>query len=224
MGKQVKNPKRMLLYSILAITLGIATILPLSYLTLSADATTQPFFTPYIKRLSVTPNIATTYPGPYMTEVDMDGTVRYYDIPNEADIDVDICFDVTSNGANLKDVDAKIEIYKLHFYSGQGSILNMTISTGICGYVPDSSSPNGITPAITASSGYAHYDNPIAWANHKSYYTFADGTVYDFTKVLGYVELDSPNYQTADWFTARKGHFNHNCMAILSESKGEKTT
>ncbi|MDR0471825.1 MAG: hypothetical protein LBH79_08925 [Nitrososphaerota archaeon] len=213
MEKQTKNKKRVLLYSIFALTIGIATILPLSYITLTADSTnqTQPFFTPYFQFVNVSPN-AVPYPG---------------DPPNVATVSMKVCYHITPNGADLTDVDAKIEVYNLHFYSEQGSILNMTNCVAIAGNVSNSDSPNGVSTAIIDWHGYAHYDNPIDWANHRNTFTFADGTVYDFTKLLGYTESCTVNYETVEFYTGGTGtveaHCGIGCNAVLTESKGEKT-
>jgi hypothetical protein len=206
MEQQTKNPKRMLLYSILAITIGIATILPLSYLTLSAGATTQPFFTPYIAGATTIPDVTT-----------IDPTAL-----NEVGIDVQVCYHITPNGADLKDVDAKIEIYNIHVYSEKSSIVNMTQLVAVYGNVPDSNSPNGITTAITSTSGYAHYDTPEGWANHKDTITFADGTVYDVTNLLGYTESRWFLDGDVEYYTS-KDHLCTSVAAVLSLTKGEKT-
>jgi hypothetical protein len=215
MEKQTKtNKKRVLLYSILAITIGIATILPLSYITLSVEGTdqiTQPFFNPNIFHIIAIPYVETLYDEPYVTTVYPNGTHIYSEIPDVCNINAVMCYDITSNGANLKDVDTKIEVYNFHFYSEQGSILNMTQSVAITGNVSDPNSPNGVTTAI------------VEWDSDKNTYTFADGTVYDFTKTLGYVEASVVGYSTAEWSTAAKGHHNLGGGPVLSTSNGEKT-
>jgi hypothetical protein len=214
MEKQTKtNKKRMLLYSILAITIGAATILPLSYITLSAEGTDQlqPFFIPNIQRITIIPYIKTIYDEPYITSIYPDGTVHYSEIPDAGNAGVFMCYDITPNGANLKNVDAKIEVYNFHFYSDTGSIFNATQSVAIAGKVPDPNSPNGTIDAI------------VEWDSNKNTFTFADGTVYDFTKTLGYVEESGVGYGSVEWITAAKGHYNFASGPSLSESKGEKT-
>jgi hypothetical protein len=213
MEKQTKtSKKRMLLYSIIALTIGMATILPLSYLTLTnATAQTQPFFNPYISHIIAIPYVESLYSEPYITTVWPDGSYSYSEIPDEGSITAVMCYDITSNGANLKDVDAKIEVYNFHFFSEKGSILNMTQSIAIAGTVSDPSSSNGIISAIAE------------WDSDKNTYTFADGTVYDFTKVLGYVEESVVGYESVEMSTAVKGHHLFGGGPVLSESNGEKT-
>ncbi|MCL2475878.1 hypothetical protein [Candidatus Bathycorpusculum sp.] len=224
MEKQVKYRKRMLLYSILALTIGIAAIIPLSYITLTIDGTnqTQPFFTPYLQRVQAAPDVATLYNAPGLVYID--------EPPNEGWISISICYDITPNGVDLTDVDAKIEVYNFHFYSEQGSILNMTQCVAIAGNVSNPSSPNGVSTAIIDYHGYEDYDNPIDWANHRNTFTFADGTVYDFTELLGYTESCTVAYSSAEYYTEYTGetgtvdaHRSLGCIAVLTESKGEKT-
>ncbi|MCL2358599.1 hypothetical protein [Candidatus Bathycorpusculum sp.] len=213
MEKQIKNKKRMLLYSIFAIAIGIATILPLSYLTLSVAGETQntPFFNPTMMYITAIPHTETLYDEPYVTTIYPNGTVIHSEIPDTGSINVCMCYDITPEGANLKNVDAKIEVYNFHFYTDQGSILNMTHSVAIAGSVPDSNSPNGITSAIAE------------WNSDKNTYTFADGTVYDFTKTLGYVEESVVCYFSTEESTATRGHQIMGGGPVLSESNGEKT-
>ncbi|MDR0460024.1 MAG: hypothetical protein LBH62_01085 [Nitrososphaerota archaeon] len=223
MEKQTKN-KKMLIYSILALTIGVATILPLSYFTLTINGTnqTQPFFTPHLQRVQAAPNVATIYSAPEFAYID--------EIPNEGWVSISVCYDITPNGIDLTDVDAKIEVYNFHFYSEQDSILNMTTCVAIAGNVSNPNSPNGVSTAIIAWHGYAHYDNPIDWANHRNTFTFADGTVYDFTELLGYTESCTVGYSSAEYYIEYTGepgivdaHKSLGCNAILTESKGEKT-
>jgi hypothetical protein len=217
MEQQTKKPKRMLLYSILAITIGIATILPLTYLTLTGNATNRsfyasgqpepPFFTPYIAGVMVIPDVTTILSNSGL---------------NEAGIDVQVCYHITSSGADFKDIDAKIEVYNIHFYSDKGSILNMKQLVAVTGNVPDPNSPNDVISAITATGGYAHYDTPEGWANHKDTITFADGTVYDVTNLLGYTESRWLREGDVEYYTTN-GHLCTNVGAVLSLSKGEKS-
>jgi len=222
MEKQTNNQKRMLLYSLLALTIGIVTILPLSYITITnATNQTQPFFTPYLAGANAIPNTATLYPEPYMT-VNIGGIQYYHDIPDEGSVDVQVCYHITPNGANLKDVDAKIEVYNVHYYSDKGSILNITQLVAVYGNVPDPSTPNSVITAIIATSGYAHYDTPAGWANHKDTITFADGTVYDVTNLLGYTESRSFREVTTE-YCATNDHCINAGGTVVSLSKGEKS-
>lgn len=210
----MKIEKKIIALSIFALTIGIATVLPLAYFQPVAEATaqnTQPFFTPNIFHIVAIPNSATLYDEPYMTIVYPDGTIIHEDIPDTGSVGAIMCYDITPYGANLGSVDAKIEVYNFHFYSDQGSILNMTHSVAIAGSVPDKSSPNDVTDAI------------IDWDNDKNTYTFADGTVYDFTNIFGNVESSVVCYASAQWSTAAKGHHNMGGGPVLSYTEGEQT-
>jgi len=216
----MQNEKKLFVLSIFAITIGIATILPLSYITLSVGDTnqTQPFFIPYLARAQAIPDTTTLY-------VEIDGIKQYYDTlssEEEGSVSAGVCYHITPYGANLTDVDAKIEVYNIHYYSDQGSILNLTQIVGIAGNVPDPSSPDGVTPAFTAAVGYAHYDNPIDWANHKDTIIFADGTVYDVTNLFSYTESRSFSEASVEYYTNNDHCVTHG-MAVLSISKGENS-
>jgi hypothetical protein len=215
----MKKEKKLIALSIFALAIGIATILPLSYLTLTnAIDQPQPFFTPYLVRAQAIPDTTTLY-------VEIDGTKQYHSTmnsPDEGSINTQVCYHITPYGADLKDVDAKIEVYNIHYYSDKGSILNMTQVVGIAGNVPDPSAPNGATPAFTTTIGYAHYDNPIDWANHKDTIDFADGTVYDVTRLFSYTESRAVFNATVEYYT-NNDHGTTMSMAILSISKGENS-
>jgi hypothetical protein len=208
----MKIEKKIIAICVFALAIGIATVLPIAYIQPVTGTTTDnsPFFNPNIFHITAIPYIETLYDEPYVTSIYPDGTVHYSEIPNAGSTGVVMCYDITPNGANLKNVDAKIEVFNFHFYSDKGSILNITQSVAIAGKVPDPNSPNYTTDAI------------VEWDSDKNTFTFADGTIYDFTKTLGYVESSGVGYASVEWITAAKGHFNFGTGASLSEANGEK--
>jgi hypothetical protein len=208
----MKIEKKVIVLSILALTIGIATILPLAYVPLKgAAAQNSPFFDSYLERITVIPDIKTLYsPEEYGTSI-MDETSYLFAIGDSSTINIHMCYDITPNGANLKEVDAKIEVYQFHFYSDQTSIFNATSSVGITGNVSDPSKPNGVTTSI------------ISWDGPENTYTFADGSIYNITEVLGYVEGSTTSYSTPEWISAAKGHCNGGVGVQLRAVNGEKT-
>ena len=191
--------KKIVALSILALTIGIATILPLAYIPyqMSATAQEEPFFEPNINYIVTIPDIKTLNGGnPYETIVYPDGSTQQHKIANTARINLAMCYDITPNGFNLKDADAKIEVYNFHIYSDQKSLANVTQSVAITGNVSDPSVPNGVTTAITE------------WSSDKNTYTFADGTIYDMTGVIGPVSATSVGFTDLHWISVAKGHFN----------------
>ena len=163
---------------------------------MSATAQEDPFFEPNLNLIVAIPDIKTLNDGnPYGTAVYPDGSTQQYKIANTARINLIMCYDITANGFNLKDADAKIEVYNFHIYSDQKSLANVTQSVAITGNVSDPSVPNGVTTAIREASG-------------KNAYTFADGTIYDLTRVIGPVSATSVGFTDLHWISAAKGHYN----------------
>ncbi|MCL2358948.1 hypothetical protein [Candidatus Bathycorpusculum sp.] len=210
----MKIEKKIAAISIFALVIGIATVLPIAYFQPISGVTvqsTQPYFNPNIFNIIAIPYIGSLYDEPYTTCVDVDGTVYRMEIPDGGSIGTLMCYDITPEGANLEDVDAKIEVYKFHFYSDQTSILNMTHSVAIAGKVSDPNDPARIIDAITESN------------SNQNTYTFADGTIYDLTEALGYVEENTLGFYSAEWSTAAKGHHNFGGGPYLSATGDEKS-
>jgi len=201
--------KKIVSLSILALIIGIATILPLAYIPyqMSATAKEEPFFEPNITFIVAIPDIKTLNGGnPYQTVFYPDGSTQQYKIANTARINIAMCYDITPKGFNLKDADAKIEVYNFHIYSDQKSLANATQSVAIAGNVSDPSVPNGVTTSITG------------WDSNKNTYTFADGTIYDITGVIGPVSATSVGFTDLHWISAAKGHYNFGGSIDFCES------
>ncbi|MDR2720149.1 MAG: hypothetical protein LBC03_05050 [Nitrososphaerota archaeon] len=210
----MKIDKKITAVSVFALVIGIAAVLPIAYfqpIPVVTAQNTQPFFNPNIFYIIAIPYTASLYDEPYVNCIFANGTVYRMKIPDAGSIGATMCYDVTPEGANLADVDAKIEVYNFHIYSDQTSILNMTQSVAIAGNVSDLNDPSRIISAITESNG------------NTNTYTFADGTIYDLTEVLGYVEESVLGFSSAEWSTAAKGHHNLAGGPILSASNGEKS-
>jgi len=191
----MKIEKKQIALCIFALTIGIATLLPLSYFTprIGATAQTLQVFNPDLYSIVVLP----------------DSTTLLSEYGVEAVIDINAAYAV--NNTNFKDVDAKIEVYNYHIYSDQGSIANITHSIAITTDVSDPRSPSGYTSAIADRS------------REKNSYTFADGTILDLTEAIGYVEgsimggilMGPPD----TWDTLVSTH----SATFISASNGEKS-
>jgi len=125
----MKIEKKLIALSILALIIGMATILPLVYLTPRTTTVQTPFFNPTIRRISVSV-------GPFSQSFD------------SAALNVHMDYVMTSDTTNFKEVDAKIEVYNFHFYTDHDSVANITHSVAITGNVSDSNSPSGVINAI----------------------------------------------------------------------------
>jgi len=141
---------------IFALTIGIAITLPIAYFTnMKTNTTTQ-------------------------TESCLDATLLYANIlqhPKDnlaTSVNVVANLTLTPELINLKDVDAKIEVYKFHVYSDQGPITNMVYAFETARDIPDSKAPNGVVPAIRGI-GYGNY-------------IFADNTIYNITDAIGHID------------------------------------
>jgi hypothetical protein len=152
--------KKLIAWSILALVIGVATIIPLQYLmTGQAEAKAQitPWFDVDIPYAYV--NLQVSGGNDTMT---WDGAM-FQAIAN---------FTLTSDAINLKNADAQIEFYQFRLYSDTASIVNITYSVAVCREelnVPGI--PSGVYSAITGSGANKFY--------------FADGTTYDGNAVVG---------------------------------------
>ena len=124
---QMKMQKKIVALCIFALTIGIATALPLMYFTnIKTNSTTQ-------------------------TEPWLDATILYansFQSSKDHAVNVVANFTLTPELINLNDVDAKIEVYKFHVYSDQGPITNMIYTFETSQDIPDPKAPNGVTKAI----------------------------------------------------------------------------
>jgi hypothetical protein len=192
---QMKNEKKMITLSILALVIGVATVLPMTHFLHITDATVQakPLLNPNVYTIAVHP----------------DSTTLLIETGDTAVINIDATY-AFHNIANFKDTDAKIEVYNYHISSDQASIANITHTIAITKDVPDSNSPSGFISAIRDRS------------REKNTYTFADGTIFDITEAIGYVEssrLSGIIYDqgpTDDLYSVKE-------TILLSGSKGERS-
>ena len=127
----MKIEKKLIALSILALTIGIATILPIVYFTSQTPAQTNPLF-----------NVDLTY-----AEVVPDNVTVYSVETGDAIIDIAANFTVNSI-AGFTNADALIEVYKFHIYSDQGLIADLTSCSLVVENVPDLNAPEKIIPAV----------------------------------------------------------------------------
>ena len=154
--------KKLIAFSILAITIGVATIIPLQYLlTGQTEANAQP----------ITPWFNVSIPYAYINLYDRGGndTMTWDGAMFQAIAN----FTLTSDAINLKNADAQIEFYQFRLYSdNEASIVNITYSVAVCREEIDvQGTPGGYYMAITGSGG--------------NKFTFADRTTYDGNTVVG---------------------------------------
>jgi hypothetical protein len=172
--------KRLIAFIILAIVIGIATIIPLEYSMTSQDGTSAQ--TAQVEasaqagqaganvQATLTPWFGVAIPYAYVNLHDSGGndTMTW----NGAMIQAIANFTLTPDALNLKNADAQIEFYQFRVSSEQGAIVNLTYSIAVCREeinVPGL--PGGCYMAITGSG-----------CNR---FTFADGTIYDGNAVAG---------------------------------------
>ena len=154
--------KKLIAFSILAITIGVATIIPLQYLlTGQTEANAQP----------ITPWFNVSIPYAYINLYDRGGndTMTWDGAMFQAIAN----FTLTSDAINLKNADAQIEFYQFRLYSdNEASIVNITYSVAVCREELNVVGiPGGVYLAITGSGS--------------NKFTFADGTTYDGNAVVG---------------------------------------
>jgi hypothetical protein len=191
----MKIEKKLFALSVFAFIIGLTIILP-PYLVLGIGAITRtvPICDTYVYAVTVFPNVTTL-----QTEYG-----------NAAIIDIDAAYTIHSM-TNIKDIDAKIDVYNYHIYSDQNSIANITHTIAITKDVLDPNSPSGFTSAI------------IDRSREKNSYTFIDGTIFDITEAIGYVENSRLSGIIYD-----QGPTNDLCpmhdVILLSSSNGERST
>jgi hypothetical protein len=145
--------KKTTVLCLFALTIGLSITLPITYFAnTEKNGTIQA--TPCF---DVDILYANAFPNPYDKDIINVNVVANFTIPPEL--------------ADLKGADAKIEVYKFHVYSDQGSIANLTYTFELAKDIPDPNAPNGVNQAIRS------------WGT--DHWVFADGTIYDFTDVIG---------------------------------------
>lgn len=170
--------KKLILCGILAIIIGIATIVPIEYM-MAAEAqanakangqtntqtntqtSTQTAFAPWF-------NVNIPYAYVNLDQSGGNNTMTW----NGAVIEAIANFTLTPDALNLKNADARIEFYLFQVSSDQGPIVNITYSVAVSKEELNVTGvPGGVYIAITGSG-----DNT---------FTFADGTTYNGAKVCG---------------------------------------
>ena len=169
--------KKLILCGILAITIGIAIIVPMEYL-MAAQAHENNHTVQAQANAEIQANVQATYAPwfnvnvPYIyVNLDQSGgndTMTWDGVMIQGVLN----FTFTPEALALNNTDARIEFYQLQVSSDQGPILNITYSIAVTKEeinVPGI--PGGVYSAITGSG-----DNS---------FTFADGTTYNATEILG---------------------------------------
>ena len=210
----MKVEKKVIVLSILALAIGIATILPLAYIPYSSGAPTLISGVDMILYAHVVPTTSTN-----------NGNILSGDT-----INIIANFTRNLDATSLNGADAQIEVYNFHVYSDKTSIANITYCIAIDTNIPDSSSKGGFTPAIRGSGD--------------GFWIFRDETKFDVKEVIGYAEGNGqsgfgiggrvrwseeegyyyyiPDPEKDDLFTGR-GHYKASCSAFLSEVNGERS-
>lgn len=153
--------KKLIAWSILAIVIGVATIVPLQYMMAGPAEVKAQIITPWFD-VSIPYAYVNLYVSGGNDTMTWDGAM-FQALAN---------FTLTSDAINLKNADAQIEFYQFRLYSDTASIVNITYSVAVCREelnVPGI--PGGCYMAITGSGG--------------NKFTFADGTTYDGNAVVG---------------------------------------
>ncbi len=142
----MKTEKKLILVSILAVSIGIATIAPLAFFMSTARAQATP------NKPWFNINVPYVYVNPYKNG----DSALIQGIGN---------FTFTPEGLTLNGAEAKIEYYQFHIYSDQGSILNVSYSMAISKIDYNVTGlPGGIYSAITGSGA-----NTFSFANGMIY-------------------------------------------------------
>jgi hypothetical protein len=153
--------KKLIACSILAIAIGVASIIPLQFLMTGQTEAKAQNITPWFN-VSIPYAYVNLYNSGGNDTMTWDGAM-FQAIAN---------FTLTSDAINLKNADAQIEFYQFRVYSDTASIVNITYSVAVCREelnVPGV--PGGVYLAITGSGSNIFY--------------FADGTTYDGNAAVG---------------------------------------
>jgi hypothetical protein len=153
--------KKLVAWSVLAIIIGVAAIVPLEYM-MSGHAEA--------KAQTITPWFNVSIPYAYVNLYDSGGndTMTWDGAMFQAVAN----FTLTPDAINLKNADAQIEFYQFRLYSDNAAIVNITYSVAVCRQeINVTGIPGGVYMAITGSGG--------------NKFTFADGTTYDGNAIVG---------------------------------------
>ena len=121
--------KKIVALCLFALIVGIATALPIAYIT---PKIADPWF-----------NIEIVYANAIPHTRDANGAV----------VNVVANFSLTPAGISTKGADAKIEVFNIHIYSDKASIANITYVVPQYGNVSDSNAPDGVNSAIRGNHG-----------------------------------------------------------------------
>lgn len=167
--------KKLIAISILAFIIGLAIILP-PYLTLGIGAATK------IKSISDVDMILYAHAAP---DIHINGQERI----NREWIDIFVNFTLNPKTAmaNLKNVDAQIEIYNFHVYSDQTSIANITYCISVATYVPGPIEKRWGYTSPFPTTGTGGYASAVP-STGNGFWGFSDGSKFDINEAIGYTE------------------------------------
>ena len=139
----MKIEKKLILCSILAIAIGIATIVPLEYLMTGQVGVNAQTITPYY-------DVSIPYVYVNLHQAGSNNTATW----DAATIQGLANFTLTPDALTLKNADAQAEFYRFRVYSDQGDIVNLTYSMGVSiEQLNVTGLPGGCYTAITGSGG-----------------------------------------------------------------------
>jgi hypothetical protein len=170
----MKMEKNIIALSILALVIGITTIIPLAYFTdNNMAAAGQSWFKvdipyAYIDLYDIGENAVSVWDGAHITVL--------------------ANFTLTPDTLKLKDGEAKISFYMFHIYSEQGSIANISSSIAI----------SGRTTHTTRDPPY--FESVINGGGNQCFY-FADGTMYNGSAIVGGIDGSSISHNSIPWET-----------------------
>jgi hypothetical protein len=170
----MKVEKKMIALSIVALVIGIATMLPIVYISYKAGATT-----PSISDVGM---VLYAHAAP---DVHINGNERI----NKEWIDILVNFTLNPKTAmaNLKNVDAQIEVYNFHVYSDQTSIANITYCISVHTYVPGPIEKRWGYTSPFPTTGTGGYASAVP-SSGNGFWGFSDGSKFDISEVIGYTE------------------------------------
>jgi hypothetical protein len=154
--------KKLILCSILAIAIGIATIIPLEYLMAGEATANAQIITPYY-------DVTIPYVYVNLNQAGGNNTATW----DAATIQGVANFTLTPDALSLRNAEAQAEFYRFRVYSDKGDIVNLTYSMAVSiEQLNVTGIPGGCYTAITGSGPGNRF-------------SFADGTTYNGDSVIG---------------------------------------